>query len=91
MPIKEYSDINWVDVLVTPLNIGILLASTGYVASRFVKKLPGGDYLINPISKMLAAPVMLPLRGAAAVGKGILNSGKKLINKFRKKSAGSGQ
>ena len=87
MPIEEYSDKNWVDVVTNPLNIGLIVAAAGYGASRVVKSIPViGKYIVNPVSKVLAAPVMLPLRGAAAVGKGVFNGGKKLINKFRKSS-----
>ncbi len=65
MPIREYSDTNWVDVITHPMTIGLAVAMIGYSASRLA--LP--RIIRNPITKALALPITLPVRGLHALGK----------------------
>lgn len=73
IPIREYSEKNWVDFATNPVGLGVAAALMGYAVSKLV--LP--KILRDPITKLIASPVTLPLRGVRFAGKRVIDKLKK--------------
>ncbi|MBS3082107.1 hypothetical protein J4416_04220 [Candidatus Pacearchaeota archaeon] len=80
IPIRKYSDKNWVDFATNPAALGLAVALIGYAGSKLF--LP--SVVRSPITKVLAAPITLPLRGIGKASKTAISGGKRLIDKFKK-------